>query len=119
VQRMSMVSPELGVGSLQRRVSRGLGLLDTVSPLISHLVRDSSSYVWENLLGEGSDVPVPMRLRRLIVLRRVLRLCGFVSFSLCGTSQNSDVLAIAAIYCAMLVRGDRVVMTLWLLGGVV
>jgi len=30
VQSVPVVSPELGVGSLQGRVSRGLGLLDAV-----------------------------------------------------------------------------------------
>ena len=39
VKRMPVVSPELGVGSLERRVSRGLRLLDTaVGCLISLLV---------------------------------------------------------------------------------
>lgn len=47
-----MVSPELGVGSLEGRVSRGLGLLDTV----------------------------PVSLLRLVVLGRVLGLGHFDGF---------------------------------------
>ena len=35
VQSMSVVSPELGVGSLQRRVSVGLWLLDTIAQKLS------------------------------------------------------------------------------------
>jgi hypothetical protein len=46
VQSVSVVSPELGVSTLQRGVSGGLGLLDAV----------------------------PVRLARLVVLRRVLGL---------------------------------------------
>lgn len=36
VKGMSVVSSKLGVGALQRRVSRGLGLLDTVALSISY-----------------------------------------------------------------------------------
>ncbi len=61
---MSVVSAELGVGAVKGRVSRGLGLLDTASVIVSmsfggRIVR----YV---------GVPVPVRLARLVVLGRVL-----------------------------------------------
>ena len=36
MKRMPMVPPELGVGSLERGVTVGLRLLDTVIPSISH-----------------------------------------------------------------------------------
>lgn len=39
MQSMSMVSSELGVGSLQRRVSGSLRLLDTVRPLACQRLR--------------------------------------------------------------------------------
>jgi len=38
VESMSVVSPELGVGSLERRVPGGLGLLDAAVVLVSHSV---------------------------------------------------------------------------------
>lgn len=37
VQSVAMVSAELGVGALQGRVTRGLGLLDTVASLSASL----------------------------------------------------------------------------------
>jgi hypothetical protein len=88
---MSVVSPELGVGTLEGRVSVRLGLLDTAvrdsSASIfncSHNVsRKYSDYIWTSplrMLGEvaecgiGECVPVPVVLLRLIMLGGVLGL---------------------------------------------
>ena len=72
VQSVSVVAAELGVGALQRGVAVRLRLLDAVvvSRLASALRRR---------VGSRGCVLVPVRLARLVVLRRVLRLCKIVS----------------------------------------
>lgn len=80
---MSVVPPELGVDTLQRRISRGLGLLDAVQThQVSFLpvscpgyttpcrVMTSDAAVVRSL--SRLDVPVTVRLARLVVLGRVL-----------------------------------------------
>ena len=78
VQRMSMVSPKLGVRSLQRGVSRGFRLFDPVSLLRQSCPLRARAYGLGRL---GWGVPVPVRFLRLVVLRRVLRLWRAVSVS--------------------------------------
>ena len=80
MQRMPMVPPELRVGAFERRVSVGLWLLDTVHKyppsvplLLLRLPLD------DDARREGDSVPVPVRLLRLVVLRRVLGFCAVVS----------------------------------------
>ena len=68
VERMPVVSPELGVGAVQRGVALGLGLLDAVAV--------SLSASWSPVAAVGDALPVPVRLARLVVLRRVLGLWG-------------------------------------------
>jgi len=69
VQSMLVISPELGVNTLERGVPLGLGALDAVEIVI--LVFGIS------ICGRSSSklVPVAVRLARLVVLGRVLRLC--------------------------------------------
>jgi hypothetical protein len=64
VESMSVVSSELGVGSLEGRVSGSLGLLDTArgSKLTEHFVNFSKI----------EDQPVTVSLAALVVLGRVL-----------------------------------------------
>ena len=61
VKSMSMVSSELGVGSLERRVTRSLRLLDTTPESAILHNNEKSRYV-----------PVSVRLARLVVLGAVL-----------------------------------------------
>jgi hypothetical protein len=89
VQSMSVVSSELGVGSLERRVSVGLGLLDTAQDHIvslfplcrcpsclmispDALLLDYNDFGVVVNLRNRFHVPVTVRLARLVVLRRVL-----------------------------------------------
>lgn len=81
VKRVPVVSPELGVGTVERRVPLGLGLLDAV--VISLL---ASSFSMRCCIGGWRCVPVPVRLARLVVLGRVLGLCNIVSISIKETS---------------------------------
>ena len=74
VERMPVVSPELGVGAVQRGVALGLGLLDAVA--VSLLASSSSAVV---VVVVGGALPVPVRLARLVVLGRVLGLWGKMS----------------------------------------
>ena len=74
---MPVVPPVLGVGTLERGVPLGLGLLDAVA--VSLLASSMRRRV-----GSRGCVPVPVRLARLVVLRRVLGLCKIVSTSIKG-----------------------------------
>jgi len=65
---MSVVSPELGVGTLEGGVSGSLRLLDAVGLSVSAVRMHRRFHL-------RFGVPVPVRLARLVVLRRVLRLC--------------------------------------------
>jgi len=73
---MFVVPSELRVGSLERRVSVGLGLLDTVYNSLDlccriklvMLVMGSADRNWWKV----SRIPVLVVLLRLVVLRRVL-----------------------------------------------
>ena len=78
MKRMSVISSEFGVGSLERRVSCGFGLLDARSRLPSvtsqHIRRQLKHRV---LRGDGSRrleqcVPVSVSLLALVMLGRVL-----------------------------------------------
>ena len=86
---MSVVSPELRVGTLEGRVSVRLGLLDTavrgssasIFNCSHHISRRYSGCVWASPLrilgdvaGFGKCVPVPVVLLRLIMLGGVLGL---------------------------------------------
>lgn len=68
VKSVSVVATELGVDTLEGRVTVGLGLLDTVGKSISGCEESSR---W---LTKG-DEPVTVSLLALVVLGRVLRLC--------------------------------------------
>jgi len=83
VKSMSVVAAELRVGTLERRVSVGLWLLDTVLPLHQLLFRWSMSVVELrvdcmrcSLSTKALDriIPVLVRLLGLVVLGRVLGL---------------------------------------------
>lgn len=78
VESMSVVSPELGVGTLEGGVSGSLGLLDTAV-----LSRVSPLFVLLCSVGVRFVVPVPVRLARLVVLRRVLGLWNRFSQYFC------------------------------------
>lgn len=67
VERMPVVSPELGIGAVERGVPLGLRLLDAV--MVSLLAFPVSRH-----FGDRCSVPVAVRLARLVVLRRVLGL---------------------------------------------
>lgn len=80
---MSVVSSELGVGSLERWVSVGLWLLDTAVITHSSAINPSILSVrarcrWkrfdvcEGVWRGGGIIPVTVGLLRLVVLRRVL-----------------------------------------------
>lgn len=62
-----MVSSELWVGSVERRVTVSLRLFDAVDAIVSTV---SSSLLLMGRREDGS--PVPVGLLRLVVLRRVL-----------------------------------------------
>lgn len=64
VKSVSVVSSKLGISSLQRRVSRGLGLLDAVVS-VSLLFRFRNFIVIKN-------EPVAVGLGPLVVLRGIL-----------------------------------------------
>lgn len=87
VQRMPMVPSELGVGSLERRITVRLGLLDTKLPTHQSFVHHDIEYLFASECGSscrrlyrahsGSSrgrgcIPVPVVLLRLVVLGRVL-----------------------------------------------
>lgn len=87
VESMSVVASELGVGTLERRVSVGLGLLDTVvvvgsaDAFVHSFIHRSihPSIVWRSasvvVWGEWwswRSVPVLVSLLALVVLGRVL-----------------------------------------------
>ena len=82
---MSVVSPELGVGTLERRVSVRLRLLDTVRGAVSAAITEYQVYrilkpslrrksyrIFVERRGGGSRVPVLVVLLSLVVLGRVL-----------------------------------------------
>lgn len=74
VKRMPVVPAELGVGSLERRVPRGLRLLNTaVGKLLS--VSRSLARFSDSARSMIFHVPVPVCLLGLVVLGRVLGLC--------------------------------------------
>lgn len=90
VKSVLVVAAELRVGTLERRVSVGLGLVDTVCAVASvsclssvlcillHPVCCSKAQRF-GLSGRSREdwcVPVLVSLLALVVLRRVLRLCG-------------------------------------------
>lgn len=83
VKSMSVVASELGVGTLERRVSVGLGLLDTVRVVVSVASFSSvwSMAKWVVVVSrrEYRCVPVLVGLLGLVVLRRVLGLCRILS----------------------------------------
>jgi len=81
VKRMLVVPSELRVGSFERRVSVGLGLLDTVRSssvfrckvgLVLLLVVESAHRNRRENWLEVNRIPVLVVLLRLVVLRRVL-----------------------------------------------
>lgn len=71
-----MVSSELGVGTLEGRVSGGLWLLDTIGTHILATVRRNISSIcvgdrfW--IVVSWWSIPVTVSLLRLVVLGRVL-----------------------------------------------
>lgn len=78
-----MVASELGIGTFQRRVSVCLGLLDTASHARQlDLPKSLVSYPYDRRnidivvgvfrLEIGENIPIPVRLLRLVVLGRVL-----------------------------------------------
>jgi hypothetical protein len=77
-----VVASELGVGTLEGRVSAGLGLLDTVCRRVSRSF-SSVLLISERAVGvcreEYRCVPVLVGLLGLVVLRRVLGLCRILS----------------------------------------
>jgi hypothetical protein len=77
VKSMTMVSPELGVGSLQRRVSRGLGLLDAVTILLD-------SFAVETKVPMQAPIAVQLRLGLGIRLTR----CDAPSWTDCAETSS-------------------------------
>lgn len=78
---MSVVSSELGVRTLQRRISVSLRLLDAVGEIYVSLtsvlsVRNPASDLRTTLRMEWTPVPVLVSLLGLVVLRRVLGFCS-------------------------------------------
>jgi hypothetical protein len=72
VQRMSMVSPELGVGAFERWVTVGLRLFDAREEMGSAVVLANGIRAFCRS-GKGCrHSPVPVGFLRLIVLRGVL-----------------------------------------------
>jgi hypothetical protein len=81
---MSVVASELGVGTLEGRVSGSLGLLDTVRVVMSVGRSHRSWLMAKSAVGvcggeEYGCVPVLVGLFGLVVLRRVLGLCRILS----------------------------------------
>ena len=68
MKSVPVVSSELGVDTLERRVSRSLRLLDSVEILLSDLAQRIELNV------PRIDVPVSVSLAALVVLRTVLGL---------------------------------------------
>lgn len=66
MKSVPVVSSELGVNTLERRVPRSLRLLDSVEILLSAQRIESNTH--------RIDVPVSVRLGALVVLRTVLGL---------------------------------------------
>lgn len=61
VQHISVVASELGVGTLQGRVSGGLGLLDTI--VRRKLLANSASFI--ALCSPHSSFPIVVEMRRI------------------------------------------------------